>query len=196
MACWRVPEPTSTFCEKDMDKKSTFGLKLEQLSDLFTVGIDNADPLDEACDDEEIADLLQNQLTAALPKDLVLFDSLLMMMGRLGCDTRALAGKSLGEILLESKSDIGLLQAVKDSTKEMSCRSVSDAQSGVAIALYYASLASSVVHHSKKITQYSYEALAESFASLAETKWMAPQLARLFARASRICLQDEPTDEE
>jgi len=179
-----------------MDKKSTFGLKLEQLADLFTVGIENADPVDETCDDEEMADLLQSQLTTELPKNLILFDSLLMMMGRLGCDARSLAGKSLGEILLEPRSDIGLLQAIKDYTKEMSCRSVSEAQSAVAIVLYYASLASSQIHHNKKITQYSYEALAESFASLGQTKWMAPQLAKLFTEASRICQQDKPTNEE
>ena len=129
-----------------MDKKSTFGLKLEQLANLFAVGVEKTVTFDDACDDREIADLLQSQLTTALPKDLVLFDSLLMMMGRLGCDARSLAG--------------------------------------------------SLVHHKKKITQYSYEALAESFASLARQGWMAPQLAKLFTRASGICQKDKPKNEE
>jgi hypothetical protein len=179
-----------------MDKKSTFGLKLGQLADLFNVGIEKADPVDQACDDQEIADLLQSQLTTALPKDLVLFDSVLMMMGRLGCDARSLAGKSLGEILLDSRSDIGLLQIVKDYTKEMSSDSISEAQSAVAIALYYASLASSLVYHNKKITKYSYEALAQNFASLADQRWMAPQLAELFTKAIGICKEDKLTNEE
>jgi len=196
MTFWRVYESASTCCEKDMDKKSTFGLKLEQLANLFAVGVEKTVPLDDACDDREIADLLQSQLTTALPQDLVLFDSLLMMMGRLGCDTRSLAGKSLGEILLDSKSDIGLLHAIKDYTKEMSSSSVSEAQSAVAITLYYASLAGSLVHHKKKITQYSYEALAESFGSLARQGWMAPQLAKLFTRAIAICQKDKPKNEE
>lgn len=168
-------------------KKSTYGLKLEQLADLFSIGIENANPVDGICDDERIADLLHDQLTTALPKGSFLLDSLLVVMARLGCETRSLAGKSLGEVLLDPKSDIGLLQAIKDYSKELSCSLISEAETTVAITIYYAALASSLLHHNKKITQYSYETLTQSFALLIEKKWMAPQLAKLFTRASNIC---------
>jgi hypothetical protein len=104
-----------------------------------------------------------------------------------------LAGKSLGEVLLDPKSDIGLLQAIKDYSKELSCSLVSEAETTVAITVYYAALASSLLHHNKKISQYSYETLSQSFALLTEKKWMAPQLVRLFTRASDVC-QDRQAD--
>jgi hypothetical protein len=170
-----------------MDKKSTYGLKLEQLADLFSIGIEKEDHMDDICDDEKIASLLNDQLATALPKGLFLFDSLLVIMGRLGCDTRSLAGKSLGEVLSDPRSDIGLLQAIKDYSKGISCGLVSEAENTVAIVIYYAAVASSLLHHNRKITQYSYETLAQSFALLAEKKWMTPQLAKLFARASNFC---------
>ncbi|MHC4543938.1 MAG: hypothetical protein ACYTDW_03690 [Planctomycetota bacterium] len=170
-----------------MDKKSTFGLKLEQLADLFSIGVEKADSTDGISDDKTIAGLLCGQLTSALPKDSFLLDSLLMMMGRLGCDTRALAGKSLGEILLDPGSDIGLLQAIKDYSKKLSCGLVSETETAIAITIYYAILASSLIYHDKKITQYSYEALGQSFAMLTKKKWMTPELKKLFSRARNIC---------
>lgn len=179
-----------------MNRKSTYGLKLEQLADLFSVGIEEEESMDEICDDERIATLLHDQLNATLPKGSFLLDSLLVTMGRLGCDTRSLAGKSLGEVLLDPRSDIGLLQAIKDYSKELSCSLVSEAETVVATTIYYASLASSLLHHNKKLTQYSYETLAQRFAMLIEKKWMAPQLAKLFTRAINVCQEKKSTNEE
>jgi hypothetical protein len=179
-----------------MNRKSTYGLKLEQLADLFSIGIEEEESMDEICDDERIAALLHDQLSAALPKGSFLLDSLLVTMGRLGCDTRSLAGKSLGEVLLDPRSDIGLLQAIKDYSKELSCSLVSEAETVVATTIYYASLASSLLHHNKKLTQYSYKALAQRFAMLIEKKWMAPQLVKLFTRAIKVCQEKKSSYEE
>ena len=54
--------------------------------------------MDAICDDETTARLLREQLTSPLPKDSFLLDSVLLIMGRLGCDARSLAGKSLGQV--------------------------------------------------------------------------------------------------
>lgn len=179
-----------------MKRKSTYGLKLEQFADLFSIGMEEEEPMEEICDDERITTLLHNQLNDALPKDSFLLDSLLLTMGRLGCDTRSLAGKSLGDVLLDPRSDIGLLQAIKDYSKELSCSLVSEAETVVATTIYYASLASSLLHHNKKLTQYSYEVLAQKFAVLIDKKWMAPQLAKLLTRASKVCQEKKSANEE
>jgi hypothetical protein len=170
-----------------MDNKSTYGLKLEQLADLFSIGADEENHMDDIGNDKAAADLLRNQLTGTLPKDSFLLDSVLTMMGSLGCDVRSLAGKSLGEVLLNPKSDIGLLRAIKDYSKQLSCSSTGEAETAVATTIYYAALASSLIYHDKKITQYSYETLDRSFAMLASKEWMASELVRLFSRARGVC---------
>lgn len=170
-----------------MDRKTTYGLEIEQLADLFSIGAKEENHVDDICDDETAASLLQKQLANTLPKDSSLLDSVLMMLGRLGCDVRSLAGKSLAEVLLDPKSDIGLLQAIKDYSKQLSCTSIYEAQTAVATSIYYAALASSLIYHDKKITQYSYETLAQSFTTLIAKKWMASELASLFSHARRIC---------
>ena len=178
-----------------MHNKSTYGLKIEQLADLFSIGTDKENHVRDMGDDETTASLLQNQLANTLPKDSFLLDSVLMMMGRLGCDVRSLAGKSLAEVLLNSKSDIGLLQAIKDYSKQLSCTSINEAETAVATTIYYAALASSLIYHDKRITQYSYETLGQSFAAFVEKKWMPSALVSLFSRAQRICESKGARDE-
>ena len=172
-----------------MSTKSTYGLELNQLADLFAIGADEGNRMDDTCDDEAAAGLLRSQLNSVLPKDSFIVDSILMMMGRMGCDIRSLAGKSLAEVLFDPKSDVGLLQAIKDYSKRLSCTSMRAAEAAVATSIYYAALASALIYHEKKITQYGYEALDESFALLIEKRWMEPALARLFSRARTICQQ-------
>jgi hypothetical protein len=172
-----------------MSTNSTYGLELEQLADLFAIGANEGHQMDDTCDDEAAAGLLRSQLNGVLPKDSIIVDSILMMMGRMGCDMRSLAGKSLAEVLFDPQSDVGLLQAVKDYSKKVSCSSMCATEAAVATSIYYAALASALVYHDKKITQYTYEALDESFALLIEKKWMEPALARLFSRARTICQQ-------
>jgi hypothetical protein len=55
------------------------------------------------------------------------------------------------------------------------------------MTIYYAAIASSLVHHNEKISQHSYETLGQSFMELAEKKWMALELVQLFSQANRMC---------
>ena len=178
-----------------MNRKSTYGLKIEQLAELFSLGVEEENHVDDMGDDQAAGDLLHNQLTGTLPRDSFLLDSVLLMMGQLGCDVRPLAGKSLAEVLLNPKSDIGLLQAIKDYSKQLSCTSINEAETAVATTIYYAALASCLIYRDQKITHYSYETLDESFALLIKKKWMAPELVRLFSRARGVCQEKRGANE-
>ena len=153
-----------------MEKESTFGLRLDQMASLFSMGISELDPSDENGERERMAALLQEQLASALVRHSLLFDTLMMMLDQQGHDTCALAGGSLGEVLLSPRSDIGLLRGIKECSKNLSERLNSHAESALATTLYFAALASALVHHDRKITQHSYEKLDESFALLIEKK--------------------------
>ena len=170
-----------------MDKKTTYGLRFEQMAGLFAMGREEPDPADEKSDTETMASLLQEQLTSTLPEHPLLFDTLVVMMDQQGYDTRPLAGRSLGEVLLSSESDIRLLQGIKDCSKRLSCTLDSRAEAALATTIYFAALASALVHHDQRITQDTYEKLEESFALLVEKRWMPETLVTLFSHAQRIC---------
>jgi len=168
-----------------MKEESTHGLRPDQLAEIFSLGMEDPDPAGGK--DERMAGLLREQLCCVLPQSSLLFDALIMMMGRLGCDVRALAGRSLLDVLLSPHTDVGLLQAIKDCSKALSAGLDSRTEATLATTIYYAALASALAYHGRKISRYSYEALERSFATFAEKRWMCPELAGLFLRAGGIC---------
>ena len=170
-----------------MRKTSTYGLRLDQIESLFSVSAGDPDPTDEKGDNEKMTHLLRRQLTCVLPARAVWFDVLVMMMEQQGCDTQPLTDRPLAAVLLGPRSDVGLLQAIKDCSKRLSCTLDSEAESALATTLYFAALASALVYHDEKITQSPYERLDESFALLIEKKWMAKELVELFSEARRMC---------
>ena len=170
-----------------METKTTYGLRLNQMASLFSLGVSEPDPADEKGDSERMAALLQEQLASALTKRSLLFDTLVMMLDQQGHDTRSLAARSLGKVLLSPPSDIALLQGIKECSKRLSDRLDSQAERALATTLYFAALASALVHHDRKITLNTYAKLEESFAVLGEKKWMDQGLAELFSHARRIC---------
>ena len=170
-----------------MATMSTYGLRLDQMKNLFFMGAEPADSGEMRDDNEKMADLLQEQLTRALPRGSLLLDALFMMLDRQGCDTRPLAGKSLGDVFLDSQSDVELLEAIKNCSKKLSTALDSQAEAALATTLYFAALASALVYHDKKVTQSPYEKLQESFAALTQKRWMTREMIALFSRAQRIC---------
>jgi hypothetical protein len=170
-----------------MDNQSTNKLKPHQLARLLSISTEETDSVHIVCDDKATADLLQNKLTSTLPKDSFLLESLLLVMERLGFDMRERIGRPLGDVLLDPATDVSLLSAIKDYSKKFSSSLVSEAEMAVAITIYYAALASALLYHDKKITQYSYKALGQYFALLKKKKWMTPELIDLFSQANSIC---------
>jgi hypothetical protein len=169
-----------------MEKKTTYGLRLDQMASLFSLGVREPDPADEKGDSARMAALLREQLDSALTKRSLLSDALVLMLDQQGHDTHALAARSLGEVLLSPQSDITLLRGIKECSKRLSESLDSPAERALATTLYFAALASALVHYDTKITQITHAKLEESFALLMEKKWMAEELRVLFSRARRL----------
>ncbi|UCD51128.1 MAG: hypothetical protein JSW27_00570 [Phycisphaerales bacterium] len=170
-----------------MKKTSTYGLTLDQMASLFSMGREDPNPGDEKSGQLEMSSLLRKQLTCCLPRGTLFCDVLVMMMGQQGCEINSLTGKSLGDIFLSKKTSIALLQVIKESAKTLSTTLDSPAETALATTLYFAALASALVFHDRKITQNSYAKLDESFALLIEKQWMADELVTLFSQARGIC---------
>lgn len=170
-----------------MDKKSTYGLRHEILGRLLSIGAEGMQAGNAMSDVETLEVLLRDCLASPLPKDSSLLDSLVGTMERLAKDIQSLANKPLGEVLTDPKTDADLLVAVKDYVKKLCSSVVSPSGSPIALTIYYAAIASSLVHHNQKISQHSYESLRQSFTELSQKKWMVSELAELFSRADGIC---------
>jgi hypothetical protein len=170
-----------------MDGKSTYGLRLDQMADLFAMGAEGPDPEAEKSDDETLRTLLQEQLTCTEPRGSLLRETLVMMLGSPEGEADPLKGKPLGEVLLSPLSDVDLLGAIKDCSKTLSCALDSRTETALARTVYFAAIAAALVNHEAKITQNSGETLAESLTTLMEKRWMALQLVELFSQARQIC---------
>ena len=138
-------------------------------------------------DEKAAAGILQNQLAATLPKDSILLNSIFSMLDKPDSSIQSLRDKSLLEVLRNPKSGEELLLAIKDCSKDLSSTSTCEAEIAASTIVYYAALAGLLIYYDKKITRYSYEELAESFALLTEKKWITGELVELFSDARGIC---------
>jgi len=177
----------SSSFEMGRNKKSTFGLRLDQLADLFAVAAEDQAPTEADRADEPLAEMLRRQLTQVMPGNSLLFPAASGVSANQRYDVTSLAGRSLLQVLFSPESSISQLQVVKEASKRLTTTSVSEAERAVATTIYHAAIARCLVHHGKKITQHSYNKLDESFALLIEKKWMASELVKLFSDARRIC---------
>lgn len=168
-------------------KKSTFGLKLDQLADLFAVAAEDHAPADADCDHEHLAEMLRRRLTEVMPENSQLLAALSKISASDRSDLTAMIGRPLLQVLSGPESSVSQLQVLKEASKSVSTAAVSEQERAIATSIYHAAIASCLVNHDEKITQHSYDKLNESFALLLEKKWMARELTELFSHARRIC---------
>jgi hypothetical protein len=169
------------------NKKTTFGLRLGQLADLFAVALKNQASPEAECAEENLAQMLREELAGVMPGNSLLFPAVSEVSASRQSDVALLVGQSLLKLFFSSEATIGQLQLVKETAKHLTITAVSETQRAVANTIYHAAIARCLILHNKKITKYSYEKLDESFALLIEKNWMARELVELFSDARRIC---------
>ena len=157
------------------------------LLDLNLPKKDGREVLAEIKDDDNVSKLLHKHLISSLPKNATFLDSLLIRMGKMGYGMQLFAGKSLGDVLLDAKTDTGVLQPTKTDGKMLTLTADSEKESAVAVTIYYAAIAGALVHHKEKISSSSYDMLDKSFSLLLSKKWLTPELRNMFSIARTIC---------
>ena len=170
-----------------MDKPSTFAPKPEQLASLLGIGIRGEAEEGEARDAPSIREWLRDGLASRWPLDTADAESLPATLGKPCPELTALAGRSLGEVLLDSQTDLRVLKTIKEYGKTLSARASKGPSRPGAVAIYYAAIAGAVLFHHEKITEHSYRSLARSLQMLIEKPWMAPELVGLFVEARKAC---------
>jgi hypothetical protein len=169
------------------NKKTTFGLRLGQLADLFAVVVKNQESPEAECPEENLPRMLRDELAEVMPGSSLLFPTVLEISTNRQSDVALLVGQSLRQLFFGSEATISQLQLVKEAAKHLTGTLASEAQRAVANTIYHAAIARCLTLHNKKITKHSYEKLDESFALLIEKDWMAEELVGLFSDARRIC---------
>ena len=169
------------------NRKTTFGLKLGQLADLFAVAVKNQETPEAESAEENPAQMLRDELAEVMPGSSLLFPAVSEITTSRQSDVALLVGQSLQQLFFGSDSSIGQLQLIKDVSKRLTGTLTSGAQRAVANTIYHAAIARCLTLHNKKITKHSYEKLDESFALLIEKDWMAAELVELFSDARHVC---------
>jgi len=168
------------------DKATTFGANPEGLAELLGLGVAADDPGAEQPDRAK-ADLLRARLAGTMPLDVDVVDALPAILGRLCRQLLPLEGRPLGEVLLSPQTDRATIETIKDYGKGLAGRQDGEVEHSVAVVIYFAAIASALLFHDRKISSYSYRALAESFDALVHMPWMAPEIARHLAQARQLC---------
>jgi hypothetical protein len=169
------------------NKKTTFGLRLGQLADLFAVAVKNQGLPEAECAEDNIAEILHVELAEVMPGSSLLFPAVSEVSTSRQSDVALLVGQSLQQLFFGPEAAIGQLQLIKEAAKLLTGTLASGAQRAVANTIYHAAIARCLTLYNKKITKHSYEKLNESFALLMEKDWMAAELVELFSDARRVC---------
>jgi len=104
------------------------------------------------------------------------------------CDRLSvLQGKAAGDLLLDPGTDPAVLHVVKAQGKQAVRQAASEASRQAGIVLYYAAIASALVHHGRRISSFSLPELVRSFQTLVLKQWLPDSLADLFRQALCRC---------
>ncbi len=171
-----------------MKTNSTHGLKPENLFKLLSIGADK----DLFCNElinsnEDIKSFFQHLLHRKIPKESSIVDSILIYLRESKVFGETLIGLSLWDILSDPQTTLELLQTIKNYSKKIYQSTYSKGENSIALAIYYAAIASGIVYHNTKITEHSYQILRDAFSNLSKQPWITAEIEQLFFQANDIC---------
>jgi len=171
-----------------MKEETTYGMSPERIARLLAIGLERTDREDDLLATGTPAEALEDMMVGALPLDPAMPDSLPGVLKQPCEEMLAVADRTMGDLLLDSKTDLAVIKVLKDYGKEL-VRCLPEAKQAAATAIYYAAIASALVFNEQKITQHPYDKLHRAFADLEEKPWIPSELKDLFRKARKVCRQ-------
>jgi len=171
--------------------RSTFGLYPNQLAGLLAAGETGESDHDQSPAHLAASQLLRRRLAEPLQIDDGCVDSLSAILDRPCEELQPLAGRVLGDILLDPTTPLEALETLKQYGKGLADLWEGGSEHFVAITIYFAAIATALVSHRRKITGRSYRDLADSMRMLMNDQWITPELAGLFDSARIVCEASE-----
>jgi len=166
---------------------TTFGLSSRTVARLLKLGSEGPEAQIGLDDDQLKAEMLHDRLAETLSLCDMSAAPTSRMQTRMSGTIGALAGESIGALLLAPRTDIDILRRIKDHGRRLSEAAKSKPEHHAANTIYYAAIASALQAHRVKITSFSNKELLSTFSKLTKESWMPRDLVGLFERASGVC---------
>jgi hypothetical protein len=153
----------------------------KELAQLMASGWENA----RLWRPEELAAIFRHQMSAPMLVDLGSFDAATAARLKALSDAQSLLLKSFADLFHHPAPPLELLQLVKNFAKANIDHPESGLPGEVASALYYASIASALVHLDTRISQLPDADLRRGFRWLEEQAWLDEKTKTLLAEAKK-----------
>jgi hypothetical protein len=136
----------------EMDTDTTHGINPKQLMNLLAIGTDRELACDQILNsDKEIKEFFQKLIHRKAPKESSIIDSILILLRETKAYRQSVVDHSLADLLLNPVTDLALLKAIKEYSKQIYQSTVSKGENSISLAIYYGAIASALVHHKEKI---------------------------------------------
>lgn len=179
-----------------MTKKSnTPGLGPDELHNLLKVCSEKLPDSAQEDSNQQKAELLQDILSEPLTME-ACTTGLTEELTSLCTVSGLLSGETIGNLLKNPKTNISIVKKIKDINKEASSSSKTKVQHDIANAIYYATIAHALVYHGKRITEFTYDELEQSFSAFSKIKWISSDLSELYKKAGCLCRDRRSTHDK
>jgi hypothetical protein len=170
-----------------MKPRSTFGLYPKELAELLATGSGDDNAPQQLPPAEVARLLLQSRLAGLMHFDKDCVDSLSDVLDKPCPELQPIAGRTLGDVLMDPTTPLATLETLKQYGKGLSLRWEEGPEHVVAAMIYFAAIAAALVFHGRKITTRSHRDLADLLRILMNDRWITPELAGLFDSARTMC---------
>ena len=169
------------------ESSKRLNLNIEQSASLLKLCLNPKQVGAKKAVEKNRADILLDTLALKLPVDPALLESLPAALRSLSEQLQSVSGLPLRKLLQDSKTRTTSIRKIKDFAKELGSSANDQIERDVALAIYFAAIASALLFRSVKISEYSYKELEQSFDALTGHDWVPPDLSRLFKKARKYC---------
>jgi len=136
---------------------------------------------------DQNSELFEEKMAAILPREFFGPNNIPDHLSVL-CDISGISKtETLKSVIKNEKVELGLLVKMKDYFKDLSGKSTDEMEHQIYISIYYAVIASALLYHHERISSYSYEELAASFARLLKVDWLPEYILKLYRQAQTYC---------
>ena len=172
------------------ESSTTFNLDKKKLRSLLKIGLEESGSKSKGRDREK-TQIWRNMLSMYLPMDESQLEMLPDILADFSQTLGLLKGEKLSKYLRNRKTDLSIIEHIKQYAKSLSRKSKSDKEHTAANTLYYAAIAHALLYHKTKITKFSYAQMAKAFDKLRKLDWIKNYYTQLFTLAWKYCQEKQ-----
>lgn len=147
------------------------------------------DPQGQTLPADPRSEFFEDQISASLPEDFFRQSNLPGHLSVL-CDISGISkSETFKSVIKNNNVELGLLVKIKDYFKALSVKTADQMEHQIYISIYFAAIASALLHHHERISSYSYEELAASYERLLKENWLPEYILKLYREAHSYCGQ-------